>query len=212
MKTPFFLTGDEHNLSVAQETLIEANNATVLRTDKIKDPLYDTPNHPNIRGYMRWVMVQKHFELAAQNKLKGISPVWITLGGVSVLELHGDHTIVTPCHLLKENGVPNETTYRRDLRIQNEVCPLLFPELNEGSHDSSDNRLRILLVHGGKDGVFAYLRAYTDPDDNSVYRNLSDNLMLMPTMLPSIDYEPVDEPEVGLNDAGQQKESGENQA
>jgi hypothetical protein len=31
-------------------------------------------------------------------------------------------------------------------------------------------------------------------------------------MLPSIDYEPVDEPEVGLNDAGQQKESGENQA
>ncbi|HEV2327508.1 MAG TPA: hypothetical protein VGY56_01830 [Verrucomicrobiae bacterium] len=211
MKTTFFLTEvakdwGNHNLSIAQETLVEAEKATAQRVDKIKDPLFDTPNYPNIRGYMRWVMVQKHFHLAAK-KFHGITPAWVNLGGVNMLELHGKYTIVTPCHLLKQEATPNETQYRRDLRIQNQVCPLLFNLDNGPKVDLEENRLRILLVHGAKEGIFAYLRAYIDPENSAIYRDLSENIMLMPKLLPSIDFEPVEEPKVGLKDTGEKKKS-----
>ena len=215
MNAPFFLTEvaedwHEHNLKIAQETLFEAEQATLRRTDKTKDPLLDTPNFNNFRGYTRWVMVQKHFEKAA-TQFQNITHKWVNLGGVNVLELHGKNTIVTPCHLLNERDTPNETVYRRDFRIQNQVCPFLFPFENDETAESKDKRLRVLLIHGGKDSTFAYLRAYIDAEDKSVYRNLSQNIMLMPALLPSIDFEPVEEPNVGLNDAGEQKKSGESQ-
>ena len=208
-KPTFFLTEvaqdwDGYNLTVTQETLIEAEEATLRRVDRIKDPLFDTPNFPNILGYTRWVMVQKHLEIAAK-RFRGITPRWVNLGGSNVLELWGRNTIVTPCHLLTEGQTPNNTDYRRDLRIQNQVCPFLFLSQNGDGADSEDQRLRILLVHGGKYGPFAYLRAYIDPDDHSIYRDLSENIMLKPILLPSIDFEPVDEPQVELNPAAEQR-------
>ena len=102
MKIEFFLTEvaedwTENNLLAVQEALRDAELATLSRSDKIADPLLDTPNHPNIRGYLRWVLVQKHLEIAAKSgKFDGITATWINLGGVNMLELHGKHTVVTP--------------------------------------------------------------------------------------------------------------------
>jgi len=215
-KPTFFLTEvaqdwDGYNLTVTKETLIEAEEATLRRVDKIRDPLFDTPNFPNILGYTRWVMVQKHLEMAAK-RFKGITPRWVNLGGSNVLELWGQNTIVTPCHLLTEGQTPNNTDYRRDLRIQNQVCPFLFPSQNGGGDDSDEQRLRILLVHGGKYGPFAFLRAYIDPDDHSIYRDLSENIMLKPILLPSIDVEPVAEPQVELKPAAVQRKRASGEA
>lgn len=204
MSNDFFLTevaADwSSNLFTVQEIIREAEQATLKRSDKIGDPLFDTPNLPNFRGMLRWVMVQRHFEIAARNgRLNGITPHWINLGGVHVLELRGNNTTVMPCHLLKSDDSPRESSYRRSQRIVNQINPMLF-NFDGEEESSADELLHLLLVHGGKNGEFAYLRAYTDPSNRAVFRNLSNNLMLMPTLLNSIDAEQIDEPEIGWRD------------
>lgn len=209
MKTEFFLTKvakdwHESNLSTIRDALRDAEAATRSRSDKVADPLLDTPNHPNIRGYLRWVLVQRCLELAVKGgRFNGITAKWNNRGGVSVLELHGQHTVVTPAHLSTSDESPRESIYRRDCRIENEVCPLLtgwgLPE--ESAPEISP--LRLLLVHGCGDEEFAYLRAYTDPDNRAVYRTLSNNIMLLhaPVLFSTLDTESVMEPQIGLKEA-----------
>lgn len=212
MKTTFFLTEvakdwTSTNLSVIAEVLREADDATRTRTDKDKDPLLDQPNYRNFVGYVRWMMVAKLL-FNALRRFDNVIPRWVDLGGVSALELRGTYTTVTPCHLMSETTTPNDTLYRRDLRIENQVCPLLFADL---SNQPSENKpLRLLLVHGGRSSRFAYLRAYIDAEDQSIYRDLTQNILLMPALLQSIDYEQIDEPKIGLNETDEQKGTGEN--
>jgi hypothetical protein len=208
MKSEFFLTEvrqdwTEHNLVALQSAIIEAERATLARSDIEQDPLLVTPNLPNYRGVLRWVMVQKQLELAVlRGRFEGITASWVDLAGAHVLELRAHHTIVTPCHLLDPDDVPRETKYRKSRRVVNQVCPLLtgFEGL-EGGSLPDEELIQILLVHGGKKSTFAYLRAYIDPDDPAIYRQLSMNIMLMPVLLPSIDVEPVAEPVINLKTA-----------
>lgn len=214
MPTPFFLTEvaqdwGTHNLAVLQDVLYAASAATLDRSNKIEDPILDTPNLPNLRGVLRWVIVQKMLaNAAADGRFEGIGAEWVNLGGVHVLELRGAKTIVTPCHLLETDDVPRESTYRKYTRIGNQVNPMLagFEEPTQ-----ENDPLHLLLVHGGRSSTFAYLRAYIDRQNRSVYRQLSNNIMAIPTLLESIDYEPIDEPQIGLNDADEENQAGESQ-
>jgi len=185
------------NLGVVKDVLLEAGKAVLNRSNIQEDPLLDTPNLPNLRGYLRWVIVARMLELAIDRKrLIGISANWVCLGGVHVFEMRGEFTSVTPCHLLSETVAPKDTEYRKDQRIVNAINPDLFQEFERES--SEDDLLKILLAHGGKNTEFAYLRAYTDPSDNSVYRRLSSNIMLTQSIVPSFDEEFVAEPLVTL--------------
>jgi hypothetical protein len=213
MKPPFFLTEvaedwTDKNLSAAQEVLFEANDATLARSNIVEDPLLNTPNLPNYRGVLRWILVQKIFELAVQNgKFDGITAEWVDLGGVSVLELRGKYTRVTPCHLLTKDESPRESTYRRSTRIENQVYQTLF---GFEPPEPGNELLNLLLVHGGRFETFSYLRAYTDRQDRGIFLPLSNNIMLMPSLLKSIDFEPIDDPQIGLNDADEEENTGEN--
>jgi hypothetical protein len=208
MNNEFFLTKvtkdwPESKLSVLKEILEQAEDAVLLRSDKIADPLFDTPNLPNYRGYIRWIIVSRMLEIAIQkNRLYGITSHWIPLGSGSVyaFEMRGQFTRVMPCHLLSKTLAPRESIYRRDSRIVNQVNPSLkgFEQLETVSTES--DLLNILLVHGGRGEDFAYLRAYTSPIDRSIYRELSNNIMLLPTNVPTLDSESVSEPLVTLKD------------
>ncbi|HEY5504966.1 MAG TPA: hypothetical protein VIK28_07390 [Sedimentisphaerales bacterium] len=210
MKSEFILTTvtedwAEH-LPAIKETMEQAEQIVLARTDKVADPLLDTPNHPNLRGYFRWVLVQKLLERAVENeRFPGISYEWVNLGGVYTLELRSKFTTVTPCHLLTESQTPNDTIYRRDLRIQNQINPLLlgFESLEQAVPNNTP--LRILLVHGGKEKAFAYLRVYTDPEKQNVYSDLTKNIMLLPMVRMSLDAEPISEPKVDLKDVASEK-------
>src|SRR5687768_7645644 len=117
MKPSFFLTEvaqdwSENNLTVIQHAILDAEAATLARSDVEADPLLDTPNLSNFRGVVRWHMVQKHLKIAAERgRFQGITADWVDLGGVHVLELRGKHTAVTTHHLLEENETPRESAF-----------------------------------------------------------------------------------------------------
>lgn len=215
-KPTFFLTEvaqdwSERNLTVVQQAVLEAERATLARSDVRADPLLDTPNLPNLRGVIRWHMVQKQLAMAAERgSFDGITAEWVELGGVSVLELRGRYTSVTTHHLMEENDAPRESMFRRRGREVNEVSPVLRGL--EGWAEEASRLIQLVLVHGGKSSEFAYLRAYTDPDNRAVYRQLSRNIKLMPMLVPSIEFEPVSEPVVELSPAAEQKKRASGEA
>lgn len=215
-KPTFFLTEvaldwSERNLTVVQQAVLEAERATLARSDVRADPLLDTPNIAIFRGTMRWHMVQKHLAMAAEKGLfDGIVADWVELGGVSVLELRGKYTSVTTLHLMDENDAPRDSKFRKQGREVNEVSPVL--KGFEGVAGESSSLIHLVLVHGGKSNEFAYLRAYTDPDDRSIYKQLSRNIKLMPMLVPSIEFEPVGEPVVELSPAAVEKKRATGEA
>jgi hypothetical protein len=186
----------ECNLATIQQVLREADEATRARTDKIADPLLDSPNLPNVQGQMRWLLVGKGLELAVSAKrFSGIEARWIPLGGASALELCGKYTTVVACHLQYENETPRESEHRKSQRAANESCPML-----QGFEDPKpdEDRIRLILAHGGKKAEFAFLRVYYDQEKPALYWELSKNIMHMPVLLPSLETEPVAEPTVRL--------------
>lgn len=209
MESKFFLTEvaedwTQENLSVIADVLRESWIAVSERTDKRKDPLFDQPNHPNLVGYVRWIVVGTMLWKASR-RFRGITAQWRNAGGVSILELVGKYTIVTPCHLAHPSSQPNDTEYLTDVRIINQVHPLLFSDLAQPPEKSRP--LRLSLAHGGKSSRFAFLRAYTNPEDLGVYRDLTQNILLTPVVLESIDYETIPEPEIKLNKAQEKEQS-----
>jgi hypothetical protein len=187
------------NLAVVQDVLIQAERLTLDRTDPVTDPILGSPNLPNLRGQMRWVLVGTCLEAAAKSgRLSGIQSRWVPLGGSSALELFGQFTTVVACHLMGPEETPRESRYRRSHRIANEVSPML--QGFEAPEQVGDP-LHLVLVHGGRDSSFAYLRAYYDNAIPSAYKALSDNIMKLPTLLHTGDVEMVEEPSIGLRTA-----------
>jgi len=69
-KPTFFLTEvaqdwSEKNLTVIQESIVEAERATLARTDVRADPLLEHPTLPSIAGESGGT-VQKHLAMAAE--------------------------------------------------------------------------------------------------------------------------------------------------
>ena len=84
------------NLMALQTSLRETEAAMLVRTDTAADPLLDSPNLPNLRGYLRWAILPKIIENHIKvGRYPGITGSWISLGGVSVFELEGESTTIT---------------------------------------------------------------------------------------------------------------------
>lgn len=184
------------NLVSLQEVLREACDAVLDRTNERDDPLLNSPNLRNLRGYYRWALVPKYLERAIEiGKFSGLEPNWVPLGGVHMFELRGQHTVVTVCHLSEEDEVPKQSEYRKIARRLNpspQMDYLQPPVLENGE------KLHLTLVYGGKDGEFAYLRAYFDEEKRSYYHKVSMNIMAMPTLVESFDTEEIEDPQPEL--------------
>jgi hypothetical protein len=209
MDSQFFLTevGQDwpsQNLIVLQDVIFEANQAVLDRTNPVEDPLLDNPLLPHLKGYLRWILLQKLLEQAVANgRFTGITAQWSDLGGVSVLELKGAFTRVTPYYLIAPDEVPRESTYRRSTRVENQVYQSL-PGFEQA--DADERLVNLLLVHGGRYETFAYLRAYCDRLNRANHIQLSNNIMLMPALLESLGFEQIEDPEIELNNEAQDDE------
>lgn len=186
-------------LPVVQAIIREAEAATLARTNQHDDPMLASPNLANLRGYFRWVLVPKFLEQAVNSgRLPGLTAHWVPLGGVSAFELRGKYTTVSPYHAQTKNETPRRSTLRRLQRIANESFQPMLLGFEQFAPQSQESLLHLLLVHGEDDGEFAFLRAYYDGENPSLYQPLSDNIMLIPTLFNSEDVEPVVEPMIGL--------------
>ncbi|MHB1306799.1 MAG: hypothetical protein ACYDC1_23370 [Limisphaerales bacterium] len=189
-----------HNLEPLQQALRDAEDFVRQRTDAVADPLWDTPILPNVRGTVRWMAVQRFLQQATANgRLAGVAANWIPLGGVHQLELRGKYTTLVPCYLHTQEDSPRESFYRKARRASNYFQPALT-----GFEDSivasalDDDLIHITLVHGGKEGEFAYFRAYYDAERRSYFKELSSNIMLVPSLTIGAESEQVLDPSVEL--------------
>lgn len=190
----------QRNINALQASLRETEVAMLGRTDIEADPLLDSPNLPNLRGYMRWAILPKIIQShVAAGRYAGISGSWVPLGGVSVFELESDCTTLTAFHLKHEDEVPRESFYRKNKRRLNAGPQMGFPYYDvPARRDDSDNpRTHLTLVYGGEE-EFAYLRAYFDEENRSYYHKLSGNIMNMPMLLSSVETELVADPQIEL--------------
>lgn len=170
------------------------------RTDTDADPLLDSPNLPNLRGYLRWAILPKimanHIKVG---KYPGVTGNWVSLGGVSLFELEGESTTLTAYHLKHEDEVPRESEYRKNRRRLN-ASPQLSLAIGDDTRNETDHdaRIHLTLVYGGREEEFAYIRAYFDEENRSYYHKLSPNIMRVPVLLNSEETETVEDPQIEL--------------
>lgn len=189
----------EANLPVIQSVIRDAEEAVLSRTDNFADPMLDSPNLANLRGQYRWILVPKFLEQAVNSgRLPGITAHWVPLGGVSAFELRGTYTSLSPYHLQQEAETPRRSTLRRAQRIANETFQPLLLGFEHFTEPVETKLLHLLLVHGEDNGEFAFLRAYYDGENPTLFRALSENIMIIPTLLDSDESEPITDPSIGL--------------
>ena len=194
----------DRNLSVIKDCLEQNERAVAAHTNLADYPLLDTPLLQTVCGNLRWAMLKKILANAADNNLfDGITAHWIKFQGAPILELRGKYTSLTPCHVLGRDETPQESQngYRKNNRAKNQVCMELFKEFE--APESENELFHILLIHGGRNDSFAFLRAYIGDSYNPV---LSNNIMLMPSLVTTLDAEPDSKPVVTLKQNADQPE------
>jgi hypothetical protein len=191
------------NVSGLISTLNSAYRAVLDRTNPDQDPLYDTPNLPLVRGYLRWAFVDSHLARACEiGVIKGIEPIWVDLtdrgSGIMALELTGKHTSLMAHHLQNPDDPPRYSELRYDRRVQNWSNPML-PGFS--ADEPKNGLIHLTLIHGDKDAEFAFLRIYNNPDELKTYTPASGNIMENPAIdIAATETEQVDEPEIGLRE------------
>jgi hypothetical protein len=149
---------------------------------------YPATRHlPVVKGVLRWDRMDYFLEMAAKNHLfDGIEACWTDFQGAPILELRGKFTSLTACHVLSRDDKPPESAkgYRKNNRARNQKNQELFKEFE--THASEDEKLHLILRHGGREDNFAYLQIYLEDSDIPA---LSGNIML----LPSLDMTPETE-------------------
>jgi hypothetical protein len=188
----------DHNLSVLQFCKNQADAAALAQSNTSEFPLLDTPHLPVVRGVLRWALLDAILANAAGNHLfEGITAIWIDYQGTPILELRGKYTSLTACHVLSRDEKPkdSENGYRKNNRAKNQKNQELFKEFE--APVSEDDLLHIILLHGGRNDDFAYLRIYLEDSDIPA---LTGNIMLMPSLEMAPDTELVLKPVVTLNE------------
>lgn len=185
-----------HNLQVLKHCINSAD-ADVLERTADYPP---TKHHSVVQGIIRWDRLDHHLDMAAHSGLfEDITSRWVEYQGQPILELVGQYTCLTVCHILTRDDKPRESeySYRKNNRAKNQKNPLLFKELDEPASD--DDKPQIVLVHGGLgNDRFAYLRIFLE---NSDIPDLTENLMLLPELeaMPNEEIVPTPMPELNKN-------------
>jgi len=210
------ITAIEHDWpihkQIAVQSLFQSAYASVTELcDPKRSPVFTTPNQRLHSGYTRWIAVNYWLERGCNSGLlEGISPVWKPVfenqdKSCSILELHGKFTSTVACHISEIEASPRESRTRRDYRAGNQKN---FGFL-ESAVDVESPLLNLILVHGDKNAEFAFLRGYYDPDNAGVFTDLSGNIMDLPTIMPAVDEEPIDDPDADIKDHLRDEEEDE---
>lgn len=183
--------------------------------DLSREPAFGTPNRAFLAGAIRWSFVDYYLERGCEiGTLTGISASWVPLSvtgsGLLGLELRGEYTSVLAHRLQQPDDSPRESDLRFERRLFNYRNPMLSGLGDE--EETATGLINLTLVHGDRGAEFAFLRAYDNPENVRSYVGVSDNLMVMPTLLESIEFEEVVVPAVGLKPGvakGQKEASGQ---
>jgi hypothetical protein len=186
----------ENNLQVLKYCKELADNAVQAHSNVSDYPFLATPHLPVFKGVSRWVVLDYFLGAAVKNDLfVGITARWINFEGAPILELRGKYTSLTACHVLSRDEKPKDSKngYRKNNQAKNQKNLELFTEFE--APVSEDDLLHIILLHGGSDDNFAYLRIYLEDSD---IPTLTENIMLMPSLEMAPDAEFVLNPSVAL--------------
>jgi len=216
----------ETNLSGFQTCLAAAYAAARKKTDPISDADFDSPNQASLEGFIRWGFIDTYLARGCSTGLlKGLTAHWMPTckgqGGIQALELRGRYTALAAHHLQFPQDAPRESEIRTDMRVLNEMNPMLpnfdasIQEEIEADPDlfnwksARDKRLiNVTLVHGSKKEEFAYFRVYDRKDDLSSYISTFGNIMALPVILKPLESEHVKDPEIGLKTPTKDKRAG----
>lgn len=186
-----------HNQQVLRYCKIEAEKFVAHRMED-----YPPTHHfASVRGNMLWDQIDRFLELASMDRLfHGITHQLIKYRGAEILTLRGSRTCLTAKHVLSRDEILNdaEDSYRTNTRIRNQRNMELFKEYDT---DPENEPLHIVFQHGGREGLFAYLKAYFAGEHPLA---LSDDIMLLPEFEVAHDSEPVPPPAVTLKTPGSQ--------
>jgi len=154
-----------------------------------------------VTGQIRWTFVDYFLERGcAVGTLSGITATWVPLslngGGIQALELRGSETSIVAHHLQQPENPPRESGLRFERRLLNYRNPML-PGFGDGE-EVNTALINLTLVHGDKSAEFAFLRVYDDPGNLQSFLRVSDNLMVLPTLVAPLEAEEVPLPTVGL--------------
>src|SRR5947207_3195791 len=97
-----------HNQQVIKYCLGLANQSVLDRTADYTS----VTRLSTIRGFLRWDLLDYHLDRAAQIGLfEGITSHWKEFKGAKILELVGQFSCLTACHILNQNDDPKESEY-----------------------------------------------------------------------------------------------------
>lgn len=169
--------------------------------DVSKEPAFGTPNRAFLAGSIRWSFVDFYLRRGCEiGTLSGISASWVPLSmtgsGLVGLELRGEYTSVLAHRLQQQDDPPRESDLRFERRLYNYRNPMLMGL--GGDEEAAEGLINLTLVHGDRAAEFAFLRAYDNPENVRSYVAVSGNLMVMPSLVESIEFEEVAVPAVGL--------------
>lgn len=156
-----------------------------------------TRHRASVRGNMLWDQIDQCLEIASINGLfEGLNHCWIKHKGADILTLRGERTSLTAKHVLTRDEVlaDSENGYRTNNKAKNQRCFDLFKEFETEDGEP----IHIVWQHGGKDEVFAFLKAYFAEGDPLT---LSENIMLLPDLESAEESEFVLQPSVVLKTA-----------
>lgn len=186
-------------------SLQAAYQALREKSDPLHDLPFGTPNAPMVTGVMRWMYVDYYLTRGCQlGWMPGITAHWLNLGdgGVSALELRGKRTSLMAFHLKFPDSPIRDSRLRFEKRIVNQMNPI-FPQWENQIIEADTVEavpINLVLVHGGKNAEFAYLRAYHDPEDLQRFMTLSGNIIEQANIAPITDAEAIEESEPKLKD------------
>lgn len=138
-------------------------------TDIDRNPSFNTPLRPNIRGSIRWNHVMALLaEACHAGRIVGFEPIWRPTGGNSptnqVLELRGAKCSITAAHINDLKRSPRDAAFRREARDANQMLLEGFEE-TPPDIELPEGHVHLVLVHGAYNFDFAEIRCdHTDQD------------------------------------------------
>ncbi len=150
-------------------------------TSSERNPSFETPVRPNIRGSVRWAHVMALLQIACDTgRIKGFEAIWRSTGGNSptnqVLELRGSKCSITAAHVSDLKKSPRDAAFRREASGINQLL-LVGDGFEEPAAQLPEEHVHLVLVHGGNEFDFAEIRCYhTDENGKNEYTVVASNI------------------------------------
>ena len=179
--------------------LLKAFEETEKLCSPALSPIFTTPNQHFQIGNTRHIATAHYLEMGCKTVLSGITPSWRPVlheNGYKILELRGEFTQLTVCHIPEPDAAPKDAVFRVEARTANQV----LMEFEDEAIAQVSPLLNLTLVYGGKKDKFAFIRSYSDPERPGSFEDLSQDIMGLPIIVVPIDEEHIEPPSPDIQD------------